>query len=349
MKAAEELFQEAKAKLEERAGMSAEEAVNQLVEEVASEARLEAGKRIKRIEDEANEEADKKAQKIFSVALQRYAGDYVTERCVRTVPLPSDDVKGRIIGREGRNIRAIEAATGVDLIIDDTPEAVVVSAFDPVRREIASQSLRRLIADGRIHPGRIEEVVEKVSSEIEQVIKESGEQATFELGLHGLHPEIIRTIGRLKYRTSYGQNIWQHSLEVGWLAGMMAAELGINVKQARRAGLLHDIGKAMDHELEGSHALIGADFCKRYGEKKIIVEAIAAHHGEAPANSVLAHLVMAADALSGHGQGRGARSSNLMSSVLRTSNASPQVLQESTNATPFKQVERSESSSIIPR
>jgi len=294
-----ELEEDAKAKLEAVAGLTADEARQSLIDEMVGEAKLEANKRVKQIEEDAESEAEKRAKKIISTAIQRYAGDYVTERCVSTVSLPSDDMKGRIIGREGRNIRALEAATGVDLIIDDTPEAVVVSAFDPVRRQIASLSLRRLIADGRIHPGRIEEVVGKVKREIDQVIKESGEQAAFELGLHGLHKEVLRMLGRLRYRTSYGQNMWSHAIEVGWLCGMMAAELGLPVKQARRAGLLHDIGKAMDHEQEGSHAIIGADFCKKHGEDDLIVNAIAAHHNEVPAESVTAHLVMSADALSG--------------------------------------------------
>ncbi|OIP38855.1 MAG: ribonuclease Y [Deltaproteobacteria bacterium CG2_30_63_29] len=299
LKNAEDLENEAGAKLETVAGMTREEARQHIIDDMIAEAKLEASKTIKFLEDEAKEEAEKRAKKLIAIAIQRYAGEYVTERCVRTVPLPSDDVKGRIIGREGRNIRAIEAATGVDLIIDDTPEAVVISAFDPVRREIASQSLQRLIADGRIHPGRIEEVVAKVTEEIEIVIKESGDQAVFELGLRGIHPDVLMMIGRLRYRTSYGQNIWSHSLEVGWLCGMMAAELGLNVKEARRAGLLHDIGKAMDHEMEGSHALIGADFLKKHGESPLIVNAVGAHHAEMPAESVIAHLVMAADALSG--------------------------------------------------
>lgn len=296
---AEELEAEAEAKLQEIAGLTAEQARQRLAEEMASEARLEAGKLIKQIEEEAREQAEKRAKEIIAIAIQRYGGEYVTERCVNTVPLPADDMKGRIIGREGRNIRALEAAAGVDLIIDDTPEAIMVSAFDPVRRQIASLSLRRLIADGRIHPGRIEEVVQKVTREVEQIIKESGEQAAFELGMQGLHPEIIKMLGRLRYRTSYGQNMWSHAIEVGWLCGMMAAELGLNVKLARRAGLLHDIGKAMDHEMEGGHAIIGAEFCKKHGESDLIVNAIAAHHNEVPPESVIAHLVMAADALSG--------------------------------------------------
>lgn len=286
-------------RLTEVAGMTREQAREEVVSSLIEEARIEAAKQARRIEEQVIAEADKRAKKILAVTIQRYAGEYVTERCVTVVNLPSDDMKGRIIGREGRNIRAIEAATGVDLIIDDTPEAIVVSCFDPVRREIARQSIERLMADGRIHPARIEEVVQRTRDDMEKTLREAGEQAAFELGITDLHPEIIRTVGRLKYRTSYGQNIWAHSIEVGFLCGLMAGELGINVKLARRAGFLHDIGKAMDHEMEGGHAIIGANFIKKYGEDELIVNAVAAHHEEVPANSVIAHLVMAADALSG--------------------------------------------------
>ena len=245
------------------------------------------------------DEADRRAKKILSVAVQRYAGEYAVERAVNVVQLPSDDLKGRIIGREGRNIRALEAATGVDVIIDDTPEAVIVSGFDPVRRQIARLTLEKLISDGRIHPSRIEEVVAKTEQEVAKQIKEAGERAAFELGIHKLHPELSKIVGRLKFRTSYGQNMWSHSIEVGFLCGLMAAELGVNVKLARRAGLLHDIGKALTHEQEGSHALVGAELCDRYGETEIVRNAVAAHHNEEPQNSVIAHLVIAADALSG--------------------------------------------------
>lgn len=290
---------EQRARLEQISGMSAEEAKNTLVEVMESEARHDAAKRIKLIEEEAKETADKKSKEIIAAAIQRYAGEYVSEKCVSVVPLPSDEMKGRIIGREGRNIRALEAATGIDLIIDDTPEAVILSGFNPVRREIARLSLEKLLADGRIHPGRIEEVVAKSEEEVEKAIKEAGEQAAFDLGVHGIHPEILKLIGRLKYRTSYTQNVYQHSLEVAFLCGIMAAELGVNVKQAKRAGLLHDLGKAVDHEVEGSHAVIGADLARKYGESPKIVHAIAAHHEDEKPSTILAVLVQAADALSG--------------------------------------------------
>lgn len=293
------LVGEQRDRLEQIAGLTAEEAKQQLVAAMESEARHDAARRIKQIEDEAREVADKKAKNILSLAIQRYAGDYVAEKTVSAVPLPNDEMKGRIIGREGRNIRAIEAATGIDLIIDDTPEAVIISGFNPVRREVARLSLERLITDGRIHPSRIEEIVKKAEQDVENTIREAGEQATFDVGVHGIHPEIVKLIGRLKYRTSYGQNVLQHSLEVAFLCGIMADELGLNAKQARRAGLLHDLGKAVDHEVEGSHALIGADLARKYGEHAKIVHAIAAHHEEEKPDSILANLVQAADALSG--------------------------------------------------
>lgn len=287
------------AKLEQISGMTAGEAKKELMNAMESEAKHDAAKLIRSIEDEARETADKKAKEIMALAIQRYAGEYVAERTVSVVPLPSDEMKGRIIGREGRNIRALEAATGIDLIIDDTPEAVILSGFNPVRREVARLSLEKLLADGRIHPGRIEEVVAKSTEEVEHSIKEAGEQAAFDLGVHGIHPEVLKLIGRLKYRTSYTQNVYLHSLEVAFLCGIMAAELGINVKQAKRAGLLHDLGKAVDHEVEGSHAVIGAELARKYGETPKIVHAIMAHHEDEKPNSVLAILVQAADALSG--------------------------------------------------
>lgn len=293
------LVAEQREKLETISGMTSSEAKKLLMETMESEAKLDAAKRIKAIEEEARETADKKSKEIMALAIQRYAGEYVAEKTVSVVALPSDEMKGRIIGREGRNIRALEAATGIDLIIDDTPEAVILSGFNPVRREVAKIALEKLISDGRIHPGRIEEVVAKAEEEVEQVIKEAGDQAAFDLGVHGIHPEILKLIGRLKYRTSYSQNVYQHSLEVAFLCGIMAAELGVNVKQAKRAGLLHDLGKAVDHEVEGSHAVIGAELARKYGESPKIVHAIMAHHEDEKPNSVLAVLVQAADALSG--------------------------------------------------
>jgi ribonuclease Y len=295
----DKLIAEQTRRLEGLSELSAEEARQQLMANMESQARHDCAKRIKQIEDEARETADKKAKEILALAVQRYAGDYVAEKAVSVVPLPSDEMKGRIIGREGRNIRAIEAATGIDLIIDDTPEAVIISGFNPVRREVARISLERLITDGRIHPARIEEVVQKATEEVDNSIREAGEQATFDVGVHGIHPEVIKLVGRLKYRTSYGQNVLQHSIEVAFLCGIMAAELGINVKQAKRAGLLHDIGKAVDHEIEGSHAVIGADLARKYGESPKVVHALAAHHEDEKPSTVLAVLVQAADALSG--------------------------------------------------
>ncbi|MDY6880293.1 MAG: ribonuclease Y [Thermodesulfobacteriota bacterium] len=285
--------------MERLAGISSSEAKQLLISSMESEAKHDAAKLIRRIENDAKAKADRKSQEIIALAVKRYAGDYVTERTVSVVALPNEEMKGRIIGREGRNIRALEAATGIDLIIDDTPEAVILSGFNPVRREVAKLSLERLIDDGRIHPARIEEIVAKVSKEIDATIKEAGEQATFDVGVHGINPELIKLIGRLKYRSSYAQNVLQHSLEVSFLCGIMAAELGVNVKQAKRAGLLHDIGKAVDHEVEGPHALIGADLAKKYGESHHVVHALAAHHEETPPETVLAVLVQAADTLSG--------------------------------------------------
>lgn len=295
----QQLIEEQVRKLESLSGMSMQEAKDMLIRSIESEARHEAAILAKKIESEARETADKKAKDIISLAIQRYAGDYVAEKTVSVVNLPNEEMKGRIIGREGRNIRAIEAITGVDLIIDDTPEAVILSGFNPIRREVARISLERLISDGRIHPARIEEIVEKVNVEIENNIRESGEQAAFDVGVHGIHPELIKLIGKLKYRTSYAQNVLQHSIEVAFLCGIMAAELGLNEKQAKRVGLLHDIGKAIDHEMEGTHATIGADLARRYGESPYVVHAIAAHHEDIPAEDTLAILVQAADALSG--------------------------------------------------
>jgi ribonuclease Y len=309
------LIEEERRQLERISGLSTEEAKGLFLRQVEEEARTDAAKLLKKIENDTRETADKKAKEIISLAVARYAGDYVAEKTVSVVNLPNEEMKGRIIGREGRNIRAIEAATGVDLIIDDTPEAVILSGFNPVRREVARIALERLIADGRIHPARIEEVVEKVGQEVEMSIKEAGEQATFDVGVHGFHPELVKLIGKLKYRTSYGQNMLQHSLEVAFLCGIMAAELGLSIKRAKRAGLLHDIGKAVDHEIEGPHALIGADLAKKHGEAGQIVNAIAAHHEDVLPESVLAVLVQAADALSGARPG--ARKETLESYVQR--------------------------------
>jgi ribonuclease Y len=295
----EELVQQVRRQLERSAGLTSEEARRQLFDQMVAEAQAEAAKRIKAIEDEAREEADRRAKRIIGLAIQRYAGEHVQERAVTVVQLPSDDLKGRIIGREGRNVRALEAATGVDLIIDDTPGAIILSSFDPVRREVARVCIEELISDGRIHPARIEEVLEKARGKVDQAIREAGEQAIFELGIHGMHPELVRLVGSLKYRYSYAQNVWRHSIECGYLCGLMAAELGLNIRQARRAGLLHDIGKAVDHEVEGGHAVIGGALARKFGESPKVANAIAAHHEDERPESVLAHLVAAADALSG--------------------------------------------------
>ncbi len=294
-----ELLEQQKIQLEKISTLTAEQAKDLLIRAMENEARHEGAKLIKRIENEAKEEADKKAKKIIATAIQRYAGDFVAERTVSVVQLPSDEMKGRIIGREGRNIRALEAATGIDLIIDDTPEAVILSGFNPVRREVARLSLMKLISDGRIHPARIEDVVKKVGDEVDQVIKEAGEQASFDLGVHGIHGELVKYLGRLKYRASYAQNVLQHSVEVGVLCGIMAAELGLKEKLARRMGLLHDIGKGIDHEVEGPHAVIGSKLAKKFGESPKVVHAIAAHHEDVQPNTVYALLVQAADGLSG--------------------------------------------------
>jgi ribonuclease Y len=285
-------------KLEFVSGMSAEEARKELFQQLETEVRRDSALRLKRIEEELVENADKKAKWVIGQAIQRCAADHVAETTVSVVPLPNDEMKGRIIGREGRNIRALESATGINIIIDDTPEAVILSGFDPVRREIARITLERLISDGRIHPARIEEVVEKVKEEMAQTIKEMGEQACLEVDVHGLHPEIIKLLGRLSYRTSYGQNVLKHSMEVCHLAGIMAAELGLNIPEIKRAALIHDIGKSISHEVEGSHAVIGHDFVKRYGETEVIANAVGAHHNEMEQKTVMAVLVQAADALS---------------------------------------------------
>ncbi|MCK9459193.1 MAG: ribonuclease Y [Proteobacteria bacterium] len=285
--------------VERKAGMTRDEAKKELVEQITDDAKRTAAITVRQIEDEAKEEAESRAKRIVGIAIQRYSGEHVQERAVSVIQLPTDELKGRIIGREGRNIRALEAATGIDLIVDDTPETVVISGFDPVRREVARLSLERLIQDGRIHPTRIEEIVSKAAKDVDKMIKEAGEQAILELGLARVHPEIVKMLGRLKYRYSYAQNVLRHSVECGFIAGMMAAELGLNQRKARRAGLLHDIGKAMSHEVEGSHAVIGAQFAKKFGEEPLVVNAIGSHHEDEPPTSVIAHLVAAADALSG--------------------------------------------------
>ncbi|MCZ6626356.1 MAG: ribonuclease Y [Deltaproteobacteria bacterium] len=295
----ERLVEEARRQLEWVAGMTREEAKKSLLDQMVEEAKHDSAKRIRVIEEEAKEEATRKGQKIVALAIERLAGDFVAERTVTVVPLPNDDMKGRIIGREGRNIRALEAATGIDLIVDDTPESVIISGHNPIRREIARLSLDKLISDGRIHPGRIEEVVRKAEQEVDEAIREAGQKAIFDVGVHGIHPEIIKLLGRLKFRYSYAQNVLLHSIEAAFICGIMAAELGLNEKQARRAALLHDIGKAVDHEVEGSHAIIGAELARKYGESPKIVNAIAAHHEDVKAETVLAPLVDAADALSG--------------------------------------------------
>ena len=294
----ESLHQQQVVELEKISGYTKEEAKDILLASIESDVRVEASHMIKDIESKAKEEADKKAKEIITGAIQRCAADHVAESTVSVVALPNEEMKGRIIGREGRNIRAIETATGIELIIDDTPEAVILSGFDPVRREIARLTLEKLIVDGRIHPARIEEMVAKSEKEIKAAIKEAGEQVTFDLGIHNLHPELIKLIGRLKYRTSYGQNVLKHSEEVAILAGLMAGELGLNVNLAKRAGLLHDIGKALDHEYEGTHVEIGMEILKKYKESNAVIEAMRSHHGDYEPTSMEAVLIAAADALS---------------------------------------------------
>lgn len=323
---------EARKQLEQVAGLTREEAKRNLIDQMVEEAKYESAKRIRVVEEGAKEDAVRKSQKIIALAIERLAGDFVAERSVTVMPLPNDELKGKIIGREGRNIRALEAATGIDLIVDDTPETVVISGHNPIRREIARLSLEKLISDGRIHPGRIEEVVRKSEQELDEAIREAGQKAIFDVGVHGVHPEIVKLLGRLKYRYSYAQNVLLHSIEAAFICGMMASELGLNEKQARRAALLHDIGKAVDHEVEGSHAIIGAELARKYGESPKIVNAIAAHHEDVKAETILAPLVDAADALSGARPG--ARREMMESYVRRL-----EELERITNS--FKGVEKS--------
>lgn len=329
---AEEVKAEQIATLEHLSGLTREQARDYLVKSIEQEAQHDAALRLREINQRMKEDAESTARELITTAIQRYAADQVSESTVSVVPLPNDEMKGRIIGREGRNIRALENLTGVDLIIDDTPEAITLSSFDPVRREIARLSLEKLILDGRIHPPRIAEMVQKAQREVEQIIKSEGERAIFEAGIHGIHPELVRLLGRLHYRTSYGQNVLLHSIEVAHIAGMLASELGLDPTIARRAGLLHDIGKAVDHEIEGSHVTIGVDLAKRYKESQPVAHAIAAHHGDIEPTTIEACLVQAADAISAARPG--ARRENLENYIKRL-----EKLEEIANTTPG--VERS--------
>ena len=294
----DELEKKRQQELERISGLTSEQAKEYLLKTVEDEVKHDTAVMVKTLESRAKEEADKKAKELVVNAIQRCAADHVAETTISVVQLPNDEMKGRIIGREGRNIRTLETLTGVELIIDDTPEAVVLSGFDPIRREIARIALEKLILDGRIHPARIEEMVEKAQKEVETLIKEEGEAATLEVGVHGIHPELVRLLGKLRYRTSYGQNVLKHSIEVAQITGLLASELGLDVKMAKRAGLLHDIGKAVDHEMEGSHIQLGVDLCRRYKESALVINAVEAHHGDVEPESLIACLVQAADTIS---------------------------------------------------
>ena len=284
--------------LERISGLTSEQAKEYLLKIVEDEVKHESAVMIKEMETRAKEEADKRAKEYVVTAIQKCAADHVSETTISVVQLPNDEMKGRIIGREGRNIRTLETMTGVDLIIDDTPEAVILSAFDPIRREVARIALEKLIVDGRIHPARIEEMVEKAQKEVEVMIKEEGEAATLEVGVHGIHPELIRLLGKMKFRTSYGQNALKHSIEVAQLSGLLAAEMGLDVRMAKRAGLLHDIGKAVDHEMEGSHIQLGSELCRKYKESATVINAVESHHGDVEAQSLIACIVQAAETIS---------------------------------------------------
>ena len=301
----DELEKKRQQELERISGLTSEQAKEYLLKTVEDEVKHDTAVMVKTLESRAKEEADKKAKELVVNAIQRCAADHVAETTISVVQLPNDEMKGRIIGREGRNIRTLETLTGVELIIDDTPEAVVLSGFDPIRREIARIALEKLILDGRIHPARIEEMVEKAQKEVETLIKEEGEAATLEVGVHGIHPELVRLLGKLRYRTSYGQNVLKHSIEVAQITGLLASELGLDVKMAKRAGLLHDIGKAVDHEMEGSHIQLGVDLCRRYKESALVINAVEAHHGDVEPESLIACLVQAADTISAARPGLG--------------------------------------------